>query len=156
MASIFHINPAKGGSMTSRVSLLTIVLLAGLLAGACDSQSSSITKPTAVGSSGLGSSSDSSRETPSAPQPAPPPVNRGPAPPTRPPVEPSRACDASKAFWVVGRAASDQLLEQAREAAGAGLARFLRPNQPITMEYLASRLNLRLDHLDIVRSVSCG
>ena len=137
--------------MSSRAFLLTNVLLAGWLLAACDSQSSSITRPTTVGSSGP------SREIPpSAQQPAPPAPNRGPAPPVQPPLEPSSPCDSAKASWAVGKAASPALLEQARQASGARLARFLRPNQPITLEFLASRLNLRLDDRDVVRSVSCG
>jgi hypothetical protein len=48
-------------------------------------------------------------------------------------------CDASQAQWAVGEPAGSDLLERARLAAGAGTARFLRPNQPITLEYLASR-----------------
>jgi hypothetical protein len=58
--------------------------------------------------------------------------------------------------WTVGQPASDDLLERARAAAGAKSARFLRPNQPVTLEYLGSRLNLGLDARDIVRSVACG
>jgi hypothetical protein len=48
------------------------------------------------------------------------------------------------------------VLERARVSAGAESARFLRPNQPVTMEFLRSRLNLGLDARDIVRSVVCG
>ena len=44
------------------------------------------------------------------------------------------------------------VLERARVAAGASVARFLKPNQPITMEWL----NLGLDDHNIVRSVRCG
>jgi hypothetical protein len=35
-------------------------------------------------------------------------------------------------------------------------ARFPRPTEPVTMEYLGSRLNLGLDAKDIVRTVVCG
>jgi hypothetical protein len=66
------------------------------------------------------------------------------------------SCDASQVQWAIGEPAGGDLLERARLAAGAGTARFLRPNQPITMEYLGSRLNLTLDDRDIVRSLYCG
>lgn len=56
----------------------------------------------------------------------------------------------------MGQAASADLLERAKTAAGAGSARYLRPNQPITMEFLASRLNLNLNGRDIVDGVRCG
>ena len=65
-------------------------------------------------------------------------------------------CDPTLARWAIGERASSGLLEAARVAAGAAVARFLRPNQVITMEYLGSRLNLNLDAQDIVRSVTCG
>jgi hypothetical protein len=48
------------------------------------------------------------------------------------------------------------LLERARVAANATVARFLVPNQPITMEYSAWRLNLELDDKNFVRSARCG
>lgn len=71
-----------------------------------------------------------------------------------PPV--AATCDASKVQWAIGEQASDALLEHARVEAKAGSARFLRPDQPITMEYLGSRLNLGLNEQDIVSSVTCG
>jgi hypothetical protein len=40
--------------------------------------------------------------------------------------------------------------------ATAALARFIRPNQPITMEYSGARLNLYLNARDVVESVVCG
>jgi hypothetical protein len=45
---------------------------------------------------------------------------------------------------------------RSRTAAGASVARYLRPNEPITMEFLATRLNLTLDKNDVVVSVRCG
>jgi uncharacterized protein YceK len=68
----------------------------------------------------------------------------------------SQSCDASKAQWAIGQRATDELLEEARAAAGARTARFLRPNQPITMEYFGWRLNLGLNEQDVVRSANCG
>jgi hypothetical protein len=84
-------------------------------------------------------------------------VNRGPTPPVPQPAPPaSSTCDDSKARWAIGERGSDQLLERARAAAGAASARFIRPGQAVTTEYLGSRLNLRLDTHEIVQSVSCG
>jgi hypothetical protein len=65
-------------------------------------------------------------------------------------------CDATKVHFAIGSAASDELLERARVAAQAAQARFLRPNEPITLEFLASRLNLNLNERGIVESTSCG
>jgi hypothetical protein len=63
---------------------------------------------------------------------------------------------ADLAQWAVGRPASATLLERARVDATASIARFIRPNEAITMEYSPARLNLYLDERDIVRSVICG
>lgn len=68
----------------------------------------------------------------------------------------SGSCDDSNARWAIGQRASRDLLERARTAAQAKVARFIRPNQPITMEFSPERLNLGLDRRDVVISVSCG
>jgi hypothetical protein len=58
--------------------------------------------------------------------------------------------------WAIGQPASGGILERARMDAGARTARFVRPDQPITTEYLGSRLNLALDAQEVVRAVRCG
>jgi peptidase inhibitor I78 family protein len=63
---------------------------------------------------------------------------------------------ATEAQWAIGERAGNGVLERARIAAGASTARFLLPNQVITMEYLGSRLNLELDDRQVVRAVRCG
>lgn len=122
--------------MQLRTVLLASVLAACSVTGACRD-----TSPTSPGS-GDEDKSSHFRE----PQPPSPPL-----PPAGPP-----SCDHTKVQWAISERASDELLERARIAAGAGSARFLRPNQPITMEYLGSRLNLGLDERDIVRAAVCG
>jgi len=100
-----------------------------------------------------------SREEPppteSGPQPAPPARAPRPAPPAPPPSE-STECDAGAARWALGEQADEDLLDRARRAAGARSARFLRPGEAVTMEFLGSRLNLELDGRDKVVSVRCG
>jgi Peptidase inhibitor I78 family len=119
------------------------VLAAAWLAGACGNKTDGITTPTSIGSS----------EAAGAPEQAP---NRPTPPPQGPPPPTEGSCDASKAQWAVGQRAADNLLERARATAGARTARFLRPNQPVTMEYSGSRLNLGLAEQNVVRSVTCG
>lgn len=84
-----------------------------------------------------------------------PPALPDPALSTPKPAEPD-SCDHTKVRWAVGERASQELLDRAKEAAGARSARFLRPGQIITMEYSASRLNLELDEQEIVHTVRCG
>ena len=123
--------------MRVRAILFTSAIAAGYLASACATATERGTAPTSVESS-----SGQSRETPP----------RSTPPPTPLPGD----CDAAKAQWAVGERASNEILERARVAGEAKSARFLRPNQPITMEYSGSRLNLELDDRDVVRSVRCG
>ncbi|HEU4689364.1 MAG TPA: I78 family peptidase inhibitor [Vicinamibacterales bacterium] len=78
------------------------------------------------------------------------------APPSDSTTPPQSECEVSRAQWAIGQKASDDLLERARRDAGAKTARFLRPNQAVTLEYAAWRLNLGLDEQDVVKNVSCG
>lgn len=65
-------------------------------------------------------------------------------------------CDPDAARSAIGKVATDEVVERARIAAGADVARTLKPGQVITMEYHASRLNLSVDHGNVVVDVSCG
>jgi hypothetical protein len=78
-----------------------------------------------------------------------------PQPPSGTPPT-AAACDSVKARFTIGERATNDLLERARVAAQAERARFLRPNQPVTREFLSTRLNLNLDSQDIVQSATCG
>lgn len=82
-------------------------------------------------------------------------VARPPQPPGQNPPPATGTCVAELAQWAVGRTASTALLERARVDATASIARFIRPNEAITMEYSPARLNLWLDERDVVRSVVC-
>ncbi len=134
---------APGGSsritITMRLpaGLMAGLLVAGWLTAGCDGTSNRTTPASADPTTG-----------PSAPP------SGSPAPQPAPPT--SADCDATRVQWAVGQKASDDLLERARLDAGAKTARFLRPNQLITMEFSSERLNLGLDERDVVNAVSCG
>ena len=112
-------------------SILIPSLLVSALVAACSSS----------GSIDTSSSPSSISRAPQLPQPLPPSGG---------------SCIASQAQFAVGERASDDLLERSRTAAEASIARYLRPNEPITLEFLGSRLNLKLDDKNVVTSVSCG
>ena len=77
--------------------------------------------------------------------------------PTRPDGPPATgSCVAEPAEFAIGRPASAALLERARVAATASIARFIRPNEAVTLEYSAARLNLYLDGRDVVQRIVCG
>ena len=128
------------------------IFLSASLSGACSS-SSDVTAPGPV-SPPPGESQPGDIARPPAPPVDPAPREPGPNPPPPPPPV-SSSCDHTRAQWAVGQRGSTDLLERARVAAGAGSARFLRPDEVVTLEYLASRLNLELDRRNVVRSVVC-
>lgn len=66
------------------------------------------------------------------------------------------SCNAELARKVVGQAASSDVIEQARTAAGAETARTLKPGQAVTMEFNGSRLNLDVDAGNTITNVRCG
>lgn len=65
-------------------------------------------------------------------------------------------CNADAARSAVGQVASAEVAEKARMAAGAQIARTLKPGQMVTMEYHASRLNIDVDANNVVTNVRCG
>jgi hypothetical protein len=65
-------------------------------------------------------------------------------------------CEAKAAEFTIGKTASPELLEQARTRAGAQNARFLLPNDMVTLEYRSDRLNLNTDANKVVTRVNCG
>ena len=77
-----------------------------------------------------------------------------PAPPTPPPA--ATACDDSQAQWAVGKKVTEAEVEQARKDSSAETARTLKPDQMVTMEFNANRLNLDLDDSGTVTAVRCG
>ncbi|MDB6445362.1 MULTISPECIES: I78 family peptidase inhibitor [Pseudomonas] len=68
----------------------------------------------------------------------------------------SGRCEAKAAEFAIGKQASPQLLEQARSRSGAQVARILKPNDMITLEYRSDRLNLNTDAKLVVNRVNCG
>lgn len=65
-------------------------------------------------------------------------------------------CDAEAACGFVGQEATADIVEQARQAAGAELVRTLKPGQMVTMEYHFSRLNLDVDEANVITGTRCG
>ena len=65
-------------------------------------------------------------------------------------------CNAAPAQFALGRNIDAALESDARARAGARLSRVLKPNQVVTMEFNAERLNLNVDDAGRVTRVSCG
>jgi hypothetical protein len=135
--------PAQEFRMASR-SVLSMCLLAvvGLASLGCTSGTTGNRSPNAPSPEQNAGSSDGATRPPQQPRPDPPPL-RG-------------TCVADLARWAVGQRASATLLERARIASTASVARFIRPNEAITMEYSPARLNLYVNAREIVEGVVCG
>ena len=73
---------------------------------------------------------------------------RGPGPVGR--------CEPLRAEFAVGEAYTRRLGERALQRSGARTLRVRRPGEAYTMDYRPDRLNLDLDRMNRVRSVSCG
>ena len=132
-----------------RILFTSVAIIAAYFGVACGTINDMPTAPTSVEPSSGGASEAPS----STPQANPPAADQG-TPRPSPPA--AKDCDATKAEWAIGEPESGELLERARVAAQAKSARFLRPNQIITMEYSSSRLNLHLGTQGVVGSVRCG
>jgi type II secretory pathway pseudopilin PulG len=72
---------------------------------------------------------------------------------TPPPVG---SCDASQVQGLVGQTWSEAMQAQAKDDAGASEVRVLKPNQPVTMEFIGERLNIEIDEKGLVSGVRCG
>ena len=66
------------------------------------------------------------------------------------------SCTSSAVEHFKGKTATPELLEQARQQAGASTARILTPDSVVTLEYNGQRLNLNVDDQRMITRVSCG
>lgn len=65
-------------------------------------------------------------------------------------------CDTTRAQWAVGKTNTEHNINEARQRAGAYMARVLRPGQPTTREFNAERLNLEVDATGRIVAARCG
>lgn len=65
-------------------------------------------------------------------------------------------CDADAAAAAIGKAATAEVVEQARVASGAQIVRVLRPGQAVTMEFREGRLNVDVNERNAVTGLRCG
>lgn len=128
--------------MSRRAVFVLSVIVLGLSSAGCASGSDLRPAPTAPSPEQQAGAGDNAARPPQPPRPDPPP--------------PTGTCVAERAQWAIGRPASRELLERARVDATASVARFIRPDEAITMEFSPARLNLYLDERDVVRGVICG
>ncbi|MCY1269180.1 Peptidase inhibitor I78 family protein [compost metagenome] len=68
----------------------------------------------------------------------------------------SGRCNAEPLQSLVGRTVSASLLQEAKRTSGAQVARVLRPNDVMTMDYNSQRLNIDVDAQQVIRQIHCG
>lgn len=65
-------------------------------------------------------------------------------------------CNAQAVQHFLGKTASPALLDQARDQSGAQTARVLQPDDVVTLEYNAQRLNISTDQALVIQRINCG
>jgi len=70
--------------------------------------------------------------------------------------QPSARCDSKAVRHLVGQIATPELLDQAKDQAGARTARILRPDDIVTLEYNSQRLNINTDSAMKIERINCG
>ena len=65
-------------------------------------------------------------------------------------------CDAAPVAWAVGRKAEQQVMKQVWQQSGAGLIRPIAPDQAVTMDFRADRINVYLDAGNTITRLACG
>jgi hypothetical protein len=72
-----------------------------------------------------------------------------------PPFDEDR-CDAAAAGRLIGKEASSALGEEARQLSGAAMVRIVRPGDPVTSDYITSRINVDVGRDGRVTGCRCG
>lgn len=65
-------------------------------------------------------------------------------------------CNAEPVQYLLEQRITADLAERARIESGAAQLRVTHPNQPVTMDYNAQRLNIDIDEDDSIIRLSCG
>ena len=69
---------------------------------------------------------------------------------------PSMRCDTAPAREYLGQLATDAVVQNAQQAAGANSVRVLGPNDAATMDYRGDRLNVLVDGQRLITKLTCG
>jgi hypothetical protein len=72
-----------------------------------------------------------------------------------PPFDEDR-CDAAAAARLIGKKASPALGEQAKRLSGAAMVRIIRAGDPVTSDYMTSRINVDVGRGGRVTGFRCG
>lgn len=69
---------------------------------------------------------------------------------------PDAICRAEAVPGLLGKLATAERVEMAREQTGAKSVRVLAPGDAATMDYNPQRLNIEIDEAELIQRISCG
>lgn len=75
-------------------------------------------------------------------------------PPPNVPIE--TQCVAGAGAWAIGRAPTDQVVEQVRIDTRSNSVRVIHPGDAVTMDYRGDRVNIKVNERNAIVGVSCG
>jgi hypothetical protein len=65
-------------------------------------------------------------------------------------------CDLERVQALVGEPATEAIGKRAQALSGAAMLRWIRPGEPVTSEYMTSRLTIDVDARGRIRGFRCG
>lgn len=65
-------------------------------------------------------------------------------------------CNAEGARWTIGKAATPEVVDDARLGSQSRDVRVIEPGQAVTMDYRHDRLNIDVNELGAITGVRCG
>lgn len=69
---------------------------------------------------------------------------------------PTGQCNAAAVQDLIGKQANPEMLDQARRESRASIARILRPEDIVSLEYNDQRLTLSTDDALVIKRLNCG
>lgn len=72
------------------------------------------------------------------------------------PASSDGTCNSAAVQNMLGKTATAEQVEQARQQAGAHSVRVLAPGDAVTLDYNSRRLNIDIDEAEVIEQISCG
>ncbi len=66
------------------------------------------------------------------------------------------SCDTAPISWVIGKAASPEVVERAQHESHSRDVRVIEPDHAVTMDYREDRLNLYVNKAGAIHKATCG
>ena len=65
-------------------------------------------------------------------------------------------CGAEKAYELIGKKRTPQLVAEVARLTGTTVIRWIAPGTAVTMDYREDRVNVSLDDDDVITGIKCG